>query len=265
MTFSPFMLGVVVVMAFGPMLRWRSDSLKPTAGALMVPFTIGLGVGLMFGVIGRSLPGGLGFGFGAFLVASLARWLLIRTRLGSVPFNQSLLMARSFPRATWGFLGAHLGFAVAVFGITAMSAWTTETLAPLKPGGSAQLGDRVFTLTNVENVQGPNYEAKRLNFTVTSRGVPDGEISTERRYYPERDTSTTEAGIRAGVLANIYLASSEETEQGAYVVRLNFHPLAMWIWAGGLMMAGGGMISLSDRRFRIGAPHKVRAAAAAAV
>ena len=107
-------------------------------------------------------------------------------------------------------------------------------------------------------IQGPNYEAQRLTFRVHLNGSPDGEISTERRYYPERDTTTTEAGIRPGLFSNLYVAAGEPDASGAFSVRFNSHPLAMWIWAGGLMMAGGGLLSLSDRRFRVGAPHRVR-------
>ncbi len=262
-TFSPVMLCVIVVMAFGPMLRWRSDAIKPTGNALTAPLLIGATFGLASGIVGRSIPGGLGFGFAAFLLASLVRWGLIRTRVGQVTLKQSVFLASAFPRATWGFLGAHLGFAIAVFGITAMSAWETETLAPLRPGETATLDDRTYTLKTVEVVQGPNYEAQRLVFDIARNGAPDGTIATERRYYPERDTITTEAGIRPGLIDNLYVAAGEETDSGAFSVRLNHHPLALWIWAGGLMMAGGGLISLSDRRFRVGAPHRVRAASTA--
>lgn len=262
-TFSPIMLCVIIVMAFGPLLRWRSDAASPTAKVLRAPLAVGLIFGVASGVAGSSLTGGLGFGFGAFLLASLIKWGLIRTRVGQVKLSQSLFLARAFPRATWGFLGAHLGFAIAVFGITAMSTWAREGLAPLRPGETATLEDRSYTLRDVEIVQGPNYEAQRLNFDIRRNGTPDGTISTERRYYPERDTMTTEAGIRPGFIDNLYIAAGEENDQGAFAVRLNHHPLALWIWAGGLMMAGGGLISLSDRRFRVGAPHRVRASAPA--
>ena len=262
-TFSPIMLGVIIMMAFGPMLRWRSDTARPAARSLLYPLVGGVGVGLVSGVLGQNLWGGVGFGFGAFLFGSLIRWGALRLRIGQVKTSQSLFLARAFPRATWGFLCAHLGFAVAVFGISAMSAWQTEAVATLKAGDTASLGDRAYTLESVSVELRENYEAQRLTFSIRKDGAPDGSIETERRYYPERDTTTTEAGIRPGLLENLYLATGEETESGAFTVRLNRHPLAMWIWAGGLMMAAGGFISLSDRRFRVGAPHRVAATTAA--
>ncbi len=257
-TFGPVMLLVAGLMAFGPLLRWRSDSPRPALRALTWPAVGGLVVGLVAGVLGKSVWGALGFGLAAYVVLGLARWLALRTRLGAVPLRQSLTMARSFPGATWGFLGAHLGFAIAMFGVTAMSAWQTESVESMKRGDSAMLGEYAFRLSKVEVIQGPNYESQRLTFDVARGGHANGVISTERRYYPERDMITTEAGIRPGVFANLYIASGEETETGAFTVRLNFHPLAMWIWIGGLTIAGAGALSLADRRFRIGAPHRIK-------
>ena len=257
--FAPIMLGVIIVMAFGPMLRWRSDAARPALRSLLPLLVSASAFGLVTGLVGQSLWGGVGMGFGAFLLGSLIRWCVVRTKLGQVNLSQSLFLARTFPRSTWGFMAAHLGFAVAVFGITAMSAWETESVAAIKLGETATLGDRTYTLLSVKIENGPNYEAQRLTFAVSRSGSPEGSIETERRYYPERDTTTTEAGIRPGLLENLYVAAGEESANGAFVVRLNHHPLAMWIWAGGLLMASGGFVSLSDRRFRVGAPHRVGA------
>jgi cytochrome c-type biogenesis protein CcmF len=264
MTFAPIMLVVAGLMAFGPLLRWRSDEPRPATQLLTVPAIAGLSIGVVAGIFGNSLWGGLGFAFASFVVLSLARWLQARMRLGKAPLRQSLTMARAFPGATWGFLGAHLGFAVAMFGVTAMSVWNSEDVALLKRGETMQLGSYALRLETVETVPGPNYEAQRLTFSVLHNGRADGSISTERRYYPERDTVTTEAGIRPGVFENLYVAAGEEVPTGGFNVRINHHPLAMWIWIGGFMIAGGGFVSLSDRRFRIGAPHRTRAALAAA-
>jgi cytochrome c-type biogenesis protein CcmF len=259
------MLGVTALMAFGPMMRWRSDAVRPTSNSMRIPMFVALAAGLGAGVVGQSLAGGLGIGFGVFLIAGMARWMQVRLRIGQVKANQSLFLARAFPRSTWGFIVAHLGFAVAVIGITAMSVWEVESLASMRPGDTATLGQRTFTLTQVETVKGDNYDAQRLTFTVASNGVPEEGMTTERRYYPERDTITTEAGIRVGFLSNLHLTAGEGDASGAFAVRVTHHPMAMWIWSGALLMAIGGFVSLSDRRFRVGAPHKVRAPVPAAV
>jgi cytochrome c-type biogenesis protein CcmF len=252
-------------MAFGPMMRWRSDAAKPAGNAMRIPMAVGLVAGLASGIVGQSLPGGLGIGFGVFLIAGMARWMQVRLRIGQVKPEQSLFLARAFPRSTWGFVIAHLGFAVAVLGITAMSAWEKDSMSSLRIGDSTRLGTRSFTLTQVQNVKGANYDAQRLTFAVSDNGAPEEAMVSERRYYPERDTVTTEAGIRMGFLSNLHLTAGEDNGTGAFAVRVTLHPLAMWIWSGALLMAMGGFVSLSDRRFRVGAPHKVRAPAIPAV
>jgi len=262
-TFGPIMLCVVALMAFGPMMRWRSDSVRPTTTSLRIPLFIGLGAGLLCGILGHSLPGGLGIGFGVFLLASMARWMQVRLRIGQVTGSQSLFLARAFPRSTWGFIIAHAGFAVAVIGVTAMSAWESEATHSMRAGDTAAFGERTVKLETVQLVKGPNYDAQRLTFSLSRNGAPDGEMVAERRYYPERDTMTTEAGIRVGVLANLHVTTGEDDGSGAFLVRVTHHPFAMWIWTGALIMAAGGFVSLSDRRFRVGAPHKVRADTAA--
>lgn len=256
--FGPIMLAVAGLMAIGPFVRWRSDIAKVAASPLKFPIGVAALFGALVAFFGRSVPAGLGFGFGAFLVLGLGIWFAKRTRIGSVPINQSIAMAGALPRATWGFLGAHFGFAIVMFGITAMSAWETENVAFLHVNESVALGQYEFKLADIGTSSGPNYEAERLTFAVSHSGKAEGVIETERRYYPERDSYTTEAGIRPGFLFNLYVAYSDTGREGGYTVRVNHHPLAMWIWLGGFVIAGGGLVSLTDRRFRVAGLHKVR-------
>uniref|UniRef100_UPI00286E280D cytochrome c-type biogenesis CcmF C-terminal domain-containing protein n=1 Tax=Sandarakinorhabdus sp. TaxID=1916663 RepID=UPI00286E280D len=109
---------------------------------------------------------------------------------------------------------------------------------------------------DVTQIKGPNYEAIRAVFTVVQFGR-QSELVSERRFYPISRSQTTEAGIGSSILGNQYVAIGDEQTDArgrGLVVRVYWHPLVGWIWAGGLMMALGGAASLSDRRFRIGAP-----------
>jgi cytochrome c-type biogenesis protein CcmF len=106
--------------------------------------------------------------------------------------------------------------------------------------------------------QGPNYTASQAQFYVTRNGMPVTELISERRFYPVRQQETTVAGIRTHPVSNIYVALGEQDKTGAWSVRLYHHPLAMWIWLGGLIMALGGMVSLTDRRFRVGVPQRAQ-------
>jgi len=262
-TFAPLMVGVAALMAIGPLLRWRSDKARSITKPMRFPALIAVVVGLVVFVMGKSWVGGIGIGIAIFLLGGIALWIGQRLRLGTVPLASSFAMLRSFPGATWGLLIAHTGFAVTVIGVTAMSAWTTEIDTAMSRGDSATLGAYTFTLSETEISNGPNYERERLTFNIGRNGHADGQIETERRFYPESQSFTTEAGIRTGILANVFVAYSRTDEDGRYAVRISHHPFAGWIWFGGLLIAAGGFVSLTDRRFRVGAPHKLRAQARA--
>jgi cytochrome c-type biogenesis protein CcmF len=130
----------------------------------------------------------------------------------------------------------------------------------MRPGDTVAFAGRTLTMEQVETVQGPNYEARRARFTVKGRGAPY-ELASERRFYPSAQSQTTEAGIKVSPLGNLYVSVGDETDTGL-VVRLWNHPLIVWIWLGGFVMAAGGMVSLSDRRLRLGAAVKVMPPAA---
>jgi cytochrome c-type biogenesis protein CcmF len=121
------------------------------------------------------------------------------------------------------------------------------------------------TLKSVEDVTGPNWQAERAMFDLSSGGSPVTTLSTERRFYQVRRSQTTEAGIHTNLLSNVYLAIGEKNGSNEWTVRAYYHPLAPWIWFGPLVMALGGFVSLSDRRFRVGAPRRSRAARAPAL
>ena len=117
-----------------------------------------------------------------------------------------------------------------------------------------------MTLKSVTPATGPNYQAERAVFDVSDNGRFVSTLFAERRFYPVRRSQTTEAGIYTNLFSNVYLAIGEGNGK-EWTVRAYYHPLAPWIWFGPMVMALGGFISLSDRRFRVGAPRRARAAA----
>ncbi len=254
--FAPIMALAATLMAFGPMLRWRSDSPRAAVIPMRIPMAVSLAIGIVVWIAGGHWVAGVGFGLAALIFGSLAVWFSTKTRLFRAPWRQSLFLIRAFPGATWGFLIAHAGLAIAIIGTTAMSSWPTEAIKVMHEGDQAVLAPYSFQLRDVSVVAGPNYSAQRLTFDVTRNGHDDGVLSTERRYYPERDSTTTEAGIRPGILRNIYIAAGEAGDANDFTVRFNLHPFAIWIWFGGFTIAAGGFASLADRRFRVGAPHR---------
>ncbi|MEQ9199120.1 MAG: cytochrome c-type biogenesis CcmF C-terminal domain-containing protein, partial [Rhodospirillales bacterium] len=100
---------------------------------------------------------------------------------------------------------------------------------------------------------------RRAAFTVRHDGKVYDVLEPEKRFFPVERNETTEAAIRSTFLGDLYAVIGDETPQGTWVTRIYFNPLVPWIWAGCLIMVAGGLVSLSDRRLRIGAPQRKRA------
>jgi cytochrome c-type biogenesis protein CcmF len=257
--FAPFAVPLLVIAVFGPMLNWKRDALRQTLMRLRVPAAVAAAVFLLAAVLG-GLKGVItagGLGLAAWLFAGSAailgrRWWAQRAYLWRA--------IRTTPRAMLGLTLAHAGLGLVVLGITGVTAWKSDKVLNMHAGQSVAFAGRTLTLSAVEAVNGPNYEARQARFTVTGQGAPYTLIS-ERRFYPSAQSQTTEAGIHVRPLGNLYVSVGEESATGL-VVRMWDHPLIVWIWLGGFTMALGGAVSLSDRRLRLGAAVKAPEAVA---
>jgi cytochrome c-type biogenesis protein CcmF len=108
----------------------------------------------------------------------------------------------------------------------------------------------------VKQGQGPNYSYERATFVVSLPGRAPFLMEPERRFYPVRQQTTTQAAITTNVFRNLYVNVGEQNEGSKWPVRMYYHPLVPWIWGGALLMALGGALSLTDRRLRIGMPQR---------
>ncbi|MDE2356426.1 MAG: heme lyase CcmF/NrfE family subunit [Alphaproteobacteria bacterium] len=258
-TFAPIFMALFVLVSAGPMLNWKRDSLAglwmrlrvPAAGAALV-LVAGI---LIFGL--RHALAALGFGLGIWLVlgAGLAPW----RRWKGAPKGGLWARVRSTPLAVYGLVLAHAGLGVTTLGVTAMEGWQSQAVAAMHVGDRLSLAHRTYTLESVRQVEGPNYQAIQARFEVQG---PFGAraLSTERRIYPASGTPSTAAGIAVGALGNDYVAIGEAAGPGALVVRAWRHPLVNLIWGGAFLMALGGAVSLADRRLRVAAIARTRAA-----
>ncbi|MEW5686222.1 MAG: heme lyase CcmF/NrfE family subunit [Pseudomonadota bacterium] len=252
-TFGPLAVPLMALVVFGPMLNWKRDEVRKTLARLRIPLIVAgavLLVALPFGGLkGVATAGGL----------ALAAWLIVGSVavLGRRWWSGRAYLARSIrttPRSIWGLALAHAGLGLLTLGVTGVSSWETDKVLNMRPGETVEFAGRVLTLRSLEMVQGPNYEARRATFVVKGRG-PEYELRSERRFHPSAQSQTTEAGIRVGPLGNLYVSVGEESADGV-IVRLWNHPLIVWIWIGGFVMSLGGLVSLSDRRLRVGAAVK---------
>jgi len=268
-TFSPIMVPLVLMVAVGPLLAWKRGDLT-AAGRKLIPAAIAAGIAIAATFTLK--PDGpwlapLAMGLAAWLAAgALVEWTS-RIRLFSVPLAESTRRLAGLPRAASGMTLAHIGLAILIVGITGASAWRTELITTLAPGESAEAPGYTVTLDNVSRGQGPNYNFERGALIVTRGARKVAELLAERRFFPVANQTTTEAGIKTTWLADYYGVIGERgrTPETAnkWTVRFYLNPLVPWIWLGAMVMVLGGGLSLTDRRYRVGAPRGAASASPA--
>ncbi|MFO1155985.1 MAG: heme lyase CcmF/NrfE family subunit [Rhodospirillales bacterium] len=259
--FLPIMAPLVVAMAVGPMLPWKRGDLGAALGRLWLA-----GVAAVAAVLagwmaydGRSVVGLLGLGLAAWLFVGTLIELVRRIRPSGASAKGALRRAAGLPRAAWGMTLAHAGLAVAIAGMTASAVWKVERIQVMQPGDQVRIAGYAVTFARAEEVPGPNYDALRGEFTVARPGgEPFATLLAEKRFYRVENQDTTEAAIRSTAWGDLYAVIGEPQTDGGYVTRLYFEPLVPWIWSGVGLMVLGGLISLSDRRHRVGAPARQR-------
>ena len=251
--FTPFMVALAVLLPIGSQLPWK----RATSSRLKVSLTTGLVLAiactaLVFAMqTGRSALGPIGAGLGIWVVYGALADLWSHS--GRDGFASRLSRLTRLPRADWGKATAHAGFGVTLFAVAAMHAWSMEDIRVLKVGESLQIGRYDVQLAEVHGAEGPNYSATVAEMRVTRAGALVTTQFPEKRFYPVQGMPTTEAAIDQGFTRDLYLVVGDPQKDGGWAVRAYIKPFANWIWAGALMMALGGIVSLTDRRYRAAA------------
>ncbi|MDA8230400.1 MAG: heme lyase CcmF/NrfE family subunit [Magnetospirillum sp.] len=266
--FLPLMAPMVVAMAIGPLLSWKRGDLAGVLGRLKFALAAAVaGAAAVWVAQGGSAGpwwAAAGMGLALWLLLGTLTELAERVRLFRLPLGQSLQRASHLPRSAWGMTLAHGGLALVIAGMTASSAWKSESVQNQKLGETVTVAGYAFTLTAVNAVKGPNYDAQQAVFQVSKDGRPFAEMRPEKRIFIMPPRPATDAAIRGTLLGDVYAVLGDQAGDGVWVTRLYFNPMVPWMWAGAALMVLGGLVSLSDRRHRIGAPARARAAAAAA-
>jgi cytochrome c-type biogenesis protein CcmF len=245
------------------MLNWKRDSVAAVLKRVRIPAAIAAAA-LLLGLVTvgwKGVVSAAALGLAAWLVAgALAipgrRWWAGRANLGR--------SIRATPPAVFGLSLAHAGLGLLLLGITGVTAWHSDKVLTMRPGDTTVFAGLTLTLRSIDLADGPNYQARQARFDITGRGGPYTLIAERRAY---ATSQTTEAAIHVSPAGNFYISGGDE-QDGGIVVRLWDHPLIVWIWIGGFTMALGGLVSLCDRRLRLGvaarAPRPVPIAAAPA-
>lgn len=253
--FTPFMVILALILPIGAMMPWKRANLgklvRPLAPAAILALAV---AGLAWTLeTGRPVLALVAAGLGSWLVFGAAAELWVRA--GRTPARLARL-----PRADWGKATAHSGLGVVFAGIGLLMAGQVEDIRVAQVGETFTVAGYAITLDTVEHLPGPNYTTTEATITVRQGGKFVATLHPEKRIYPVQAMPTTEADIDSGFLRDVYLVIGDPQEGGGWAVRTYIKPFADWIWAGALLMAFGGLLSLSDRRYRVAAGARKSAA-----
>jgi cytochrome c-type biogenesis protein CcmF len=256
--FFPLMAPAAFLMGIGPISRWRESPLPQLAARLKWAFGIAVAAAVLITVTsGRlgsqtSVLGGLGFAIGIFLGLWLiaASGVAIYERAGQVKAASWPARLRSMPGGFWGMILAHTGVGVFCIGVACVKALDLEVDAALGANQSVEVGDYTLTLRDIREITGPNYRGVQGIVQVSRDGKQLLELNPEKRFYPTTQSVMTEAAIDSGLTRDLYVALGEQLPDGRWTLKTWVKPFIDWIWGGCFMMALGGFVAISDRRYR---------------
>ncbi|MDP7152532.1 MAG: heme lyase CcmF/NrfE family subunit [Paracoccaceae bacterium] len=261
--FIPMMLPLIFLMGLGPFLSWKRADLAGIVQRLKFVAGLTLIASLVIWYLYERGP------VLAFVMLLLAVWLMfttlhewaMRIRLFESDLKTAWRRARNLPRAAYGMTTAHLGVALLMLGMIGSTVWKDEVIKFAEPGTTLEIGDFDVTFEGTDRVRGPNYFSERGILRVEMDGEYVTTLYPERRTYPVAQSTTTESAIRSTPAGDLYASISapslESAEAaGAWTLRILYEPLVILIWIGSFMLCFGGLLSLSDRRLRVGAPKK---------
>lgn len=254
--FTPFMVALAVIMPLGAIMPWKrarfGRSMQPLWGVLALAIAAGALVWTI--QTGRSILAPVGLILFVWLIGGAM--VDIYTRTGRGNLRSKLRRLAKLPRADWGKSVAHSGMGITIFGMAAITAWQVEDIRVAKIGETFPVGAYEVTLNDVTKGQGPNYFTTLADISITRNGREVARLFPEKRQYPVAQMPTTEAAIDNGFTRDLYVVIGDPQDDGSWAVRTYVKPFANWIWAGFIIMALGGILSLTDRRYRVAAGAK---------
>jgi cytochrome c-type biogenesis protein CcmF len=239
--FVPLMAPALFLMGVGPLARWKHTSIPELAVLLRWALAVSLAVGLLLPLAFGEWHALTGFAL------ALAVWIVAT----------ALISLKKRPRGSRSHLGmvvAHTGVAVFVVGVTLVKTYESDKDLKMKPGDTVFLAGYLFRLDEVTDVKGPNYVAARAKVSVTKSGEPITVMYPEKRLYVVQNTSMTEAAIDPGPTRDLYVSLGDPFDDGSWLVKVQHKPFVDWIWVGCIIMALGGLLAATDRRYRVVLP-----------
>jgi cytochrome c-type biogenesis protein CcmF len=248
--FVPIMAPLVFLMGIGPLARWKKAELPDLATRLRWALAVSLATALIVPLIaGRWTPMiafGLFLAFWVFASAAIGIKERVRHIRGGL-WERLTAQGRSY----WGMQLAHAGIAVFIIGVTLVKGYEVERDVRMDIGDTVAVGSYAFKFEGTREVRGPNYTGARGSVEVTRNGKYVEHLYPEKRIYNVQQMPMTEAAIDSSIIGDIYVSLGEPVANGAWSVRVYSKPFVTWIWGGCVLMALGGLVALSDRRYRL--------------
>jgi len=250
--FVPIMVPMVLMMGLGPIARWKRATVPELWVRVRWAFAASLTIALLLPlVLGKWTPLiALGLMLAFWVITTVVADLFTRIRGRESSMLQRL---KSQTLSYYGMQLAHLGVAAFIIGVTMVKGYETERDVRMDVGDTVVAGDYVFRFDGVRDMEGPNYRAYQGRVTITKNDKLVTQLYPEKRTYNASGMPMTEAAIDTGFLRDLYVSLGEPIpdSNGAWAVRIYHKPFIDWIWAGCLLMALGGVLAISDRRYRI--------------
>ncbi|ACB95850.1 heme lyase CcmF/NrfE family subunit [Beijerinckia indica] len=258
-TFVPLSIPLFLLIPFGQSLAWKRGDLYGVAQRLAFAILCGLGFMLLVALWhGGPVLSVIMAGLALFTIIGSFTDLALRLFGHTAAGSEIWARLRGLPRSAFGTAFAHAGLGVTLLGLAA-TGWGAERIAHMKVGETVDVGGYELTLTELTPRQGPNYTELVGRTSVRSGGIEKAVIEPSQRFFPARRSSRAEAGIVTLGLGQVYMSIAEQSPDGGVNVRMFWKPLVILIWIGALIMGFGGLLSLSDRRLRLGLARRTAA------
>ncbi|KPJ96924.1 MAG: cytochrome C biogenesis protein [Gammaproteobacteria bacterium SG8_15] len=250
--FMPLMVPALFLMAIGPIARWKQADLPDIVVRLRWAVVVSLVMGLLTPIIMGEWGAVRSLGFTLAFWVMCSVFIMLRERVQKSPRSGNVISKiLGLPNSFLGMCMAHTGVAVFVIGVAMVQSYEVEKDMRMEVGDTVELGGYVFRFEGVTRTKGPNYNADRGQVVVTKDGEVETVLFPEKRIYTVQTMPMTEAAIDTGLTRDLYVSLGEPVGNGAWSVRVYYKPFVDWIWGGCFIMALGGLLAITDRRYRL--------------
>jgi len=240
--FTLIAVPLLLLLGVGPTIRWKGDSWGRVAKVMSTYFIVSLVIGLLLPFIfedGLNIAVGLGLAGALWVALTTLRDVVLRLRRKA-----------TLPLSYAGMVLAHMGISFFVVGVIITSTYSEERDLRMEPGASYNISGYEFRFNGIRKAQGVNYAADEAVIEIWQDDAKIGELNPQKRVYSGKSNPMTEASIDKGLFRDLYAALGEPLSDGAWSMRVYYKPMIRWIWLGCIFMSIGGVLAVSDRRYR---------------